>query len=140
MSHEKIEKMNAAVQAYFDLFNAQDAQGIADLYADDATVTDPVGTPPKEGKQAILDFYTMAVKNGATLKQNGPTRIAGNCAAFAFTVSVGAMTNVDVDVSMAVELPKGGMTIDVIDTFAFNEDGKVTEMRAFWGPGNITQV
>jgi len=29
------------------------------------------------------------------------------------------------------------MTIHVIDTFTFNEDGKVTEMRAFWGPTNI---
>ncbi|MEP3890509.1 MAG: nuclear transport factor 2 family protein [Hellea sp.] len=133
------EDMKAAVQAYFDLFNAQDAQGIADLYADDATVTDPVGTPAKEGKEAILAFYTMAVKNGARLEQQGQTRIAGNSAAFAFTVSVGAMTNVDPDIAVAVELPKGGMTIDVIDTFRFNEDGKVTEMKAYWGPSNITQ-
>ena len=133
------ENMKAAVQAYFDLFNAQDAQGIADLYADDATVTDPVGTPAKEGKAAILEFYTMAVKNGARLEQQGQTRIAGNSAAFAFTVSVGAMTNVDPDIAVAVELPKGGMTIDVIDTFTFNEAGKVTEMKAYWGPSNITQ-
>ncbi|NNC36082.1 MAG: SnoaL-like domain-containing protein [Hyphomonadaceae bacterium] len=129
-----------AVQAYFDLFNAQDAQGIADLYADNATVTDPMGTPPKEGKQAILDFYTMAVKNRARLTQNGPTRIAGNRAAFAFTVSVGGMSDVDKDVAVAVDLPKGGMTIDVIDTFEFDDDGKVKEMCAYWGPGNITQV
>ena len=128
-----------SVQAYFDLFNAQDAKGIAELYADDATVTDPVGTPAKEGKEAILAFYTLAVKNGARLSQNGPTRIAGNSAAFAFTVTVGAMTDVDQDVAVAVDLPKGGMTIDVIDTFIFNEDGKVIEMKAYWGPGNITQ-
>ncbi len=134
------QQMKDAVQAYFDLFNAQDAQGIADLYAENATVTDPVGTPAKDGKEAILAFYTMAVKNGARLKQNGPTRIAGNSAAFAFTVSVGAMTDVDGDVAVAVDLPKGGMTIDVIDTFQFNEDGKVTEMKAYWGPLNITQV
>jgi len=134
------QQMQDAVQAYFDLFNAQDAQGIADLYADDATVTDPVGTPAKEGKEAILAFYSLAVKNGARLTQNGSTRIAGNTAAFAFTVSVGAMTNVDPDIAVAVELPKGGMTIDVIDTFYFNEDGKVTEMKAYWGPGNITQI
>lgn len=132
------QEMQDAVQAYFDLFSAQDAQGIADLYADDATVTDPVGTPPKNGKDEILAFYTMAVKNGAELKQNGPTRIAGNCAAFAFTVSVGDMTHVDKAVD--VDLPTGGMTIDVIDTFQFNDEGKVTEMRAFWGPSNITQV
>ncbi len=134
------QQMLDAVQAYFDLFNAQDAEGIANLYADDATVTDPVGTPVKTGKEAILAFYKIAVKNGATLTQNGSTRIAGNFAAFAFTVSVGAMTSVDKDIAVSVDLPKGGMTIDVIDTFQFNEDGKVTEMRAYWGPNNITQL
>ncbi len=132
------EKMAASVLAYIDLFNAQDAAGIAALYADDASVTDPVGTPPKNGKDAILAFYTLAVKNGAKLVQNGPTRIVADHAAFAFTVSVGAMTAVDKAVD--VELPAGGMTIDVIDTFKFNDDNKVTEMRAFWGPTNITQV
>lgn len=132
------EQMLAAVQAYFDLFNSQDAQGIADLYSETATVTDPVGTPPKDGKAAILEFYKIAVKNGAKLRQNGPTRLASDYAAFAFTVSVGAMTSVDKAVD--VELPSGGMTIDVIDTFKFDEDGKVTEMRAFWGAENITQI
>jgi len=134
------QTMQDTVEAYIRLFNAQDAQGIADLYADDATVTDPVGTPPKVGKEAILNFYTLAVKNGAKLKLNGPTRIAGNSAAFPFTCAVGEMTYVDGDVAVEVELPKGGMTIDIIDTFTFNEDGKVSEMKAYWGPSNITQV
>jgi steroid delta-isomerase len=138
--HPTPEHMQQAVQAYFSLFNAQDAQGIADLYAENARVTDPVGTPPKEGKAAILAFYKMAVKNGARLTQTGSTRIAGNSAAFAFTVSVGGLSNVDADVAVAVDLPKGGMTIDVIDTFTFDQDGKVTEMKAYWGPGNITQL
>ena len=61
------QQMKDAVQAYIDLFNAQDAQGIADLYAEDAVVLDPMGTPPKKGKAAILEFYTLAVKNGAKL-------------------------------------------------------------------------
>ena len=27
--------------------------------------------------------------------------------------------------------------IDVIDTFRFNDDNKVVEMRAYWGPTNM---
>ena len=50
------------------------------------------------------------------------------------------MTHVDGDVAVEVDLPKGGMIIDIIDTFQFNEDGKVTEMNAYWGPSNITQI
>jgi len=130
--------MKDTVQAYFKLFNAQDAKGIADLYAENAKVTDPVGTPSKDGKEAILAFYTMAVSNGAVLTQEGSTRIAGNAAAFAFTVSVGGMAKGGAAVD--VELPKGGMTIDVIDTFYFNDEGKVTEMKAYWSRDNITQT
>ena len=44
------------------------------------------------------------------------------------------------DVAVEVELPKGGMSIDVIDTFKFNEEGQITEMNAYWGPSNITQI
>ena len=134
------EKIIKAVEEYFEFFNSQDAQGIAQLYADNAKVTDPVGTPTKVGKEAILAFYKLAVKNGAKLKRNGPIRISRNFAAFAFTVSVGAMTSVDKDVAVEVELPKGGMSIDVIDTFKFNEEGQITEMNAYWGPSNITQI
>ncbi len=133
------QHMIDAVDSYIRLFNEQDAQGIADLYANDATVTDPMGTPPKEGKAAILEFYTLAVKNGAKLKLTGPVRITGNFAAFPFECTVGGMTHVDADVAVEVEMPKGAMTIRIIDTFEFNEDGKVTEMKAYWGPTNIEQ-
>lgn len=29
------------------------------------------------------------------------------------------------------------MSIDVIDVFKFNAEGKVVSMRAFWGPENM---
>ena len=103
------EKIIKAVNEYFEFFNNQDAEGIAQLYADNAKVTDPVGTPTKVGKEAILSFYKLAVKNGARLKRSGPIRVSQNFAAFAFTVSVGSMTSVDKDVAVEVELPKGGM-------------------------------
>ncbi len=133
------ENMKAAVQAYLDNFNAQNAEGITALFADNATVEDPIGTPLKNGKDEILAFYKMAVKNGAQLAQKGQTRIAENMAAFAFEVTVGGAGMTDVDTEIKVELPPGSMTIHVIDTFAFNDDGKISEMRAFWGPSNIVQ-
>ena len=130
-------KMQAAVQAYFDLYNVKDAQGIADLYADDATVEDPFGTPAKTGKADILAFYTMAMKTDAKLKRLGATRIAGNVAAFPFVVQIGNAT--DENTSADVDLPSGSMQIEVIDTFAFNDEGKITSMKAYWGPSNITK-
>ena len=31
------------------------------------------------------------------------------------------------------------MTINIIDVFDFNDDGKVVRMRAYWGPDNMSQ-
>ena len=59
------KKMKEGMQAYIDTFNRADAAGIADLYTDDATVEDPVGSPVKSGKKAIAEFDQMAVQTGA---------------------------------------------------------------------------
>jgi len=130
-------QMRAAVQAYFDLFNAGDGAGIAALFADDASLIDPVGTDPKSGKDTIAEFYDMATRAGTTLEQTGPTRIAHKSAAFAFKVHVKGIKAEDTAID--VELPSGAMVIDVIDIFDFNDDGKITHMRAYWGPSNISQ-
>ena len=45
------QHMQDAVKAYIQLFYDQDAQGIADLYADNATVTDPSEHPLKKARK-----------------------------------------------------------------------------------------
>ena len=119
-------KMKAGMQAYIDTYNRGDVAEIVALYADDATVEDPVGTPLKSGKKAITEFYQMAVQTGAKLKLAAPIRGShGNSAAMAF----------DVELNM----PQGRMVVYVIDVMTFNEDGKFTSMRAFWGPGDMVK-
>lgn len=117
-------KMKAGMQAYIDTFNRADAAGIADLYADDATVEDPVGSPLKKGKAEIAAFYKMAVATGAKLKLAAPIRAShGDSAAMAF----------DVELNM----PQGRMVIHVIDVMTFNAAGQFTSMRAFWGSSDM---
>jgi len=113
----------ATVHAYVDGFARADAEAIAELFADNATVEDPVGTPIKAGKAEILEFYRFSMSTGAKLELLGDPRCAGDGVAFPF----------------AVKLNHDGaqMVIEVIDTFRFDDAGKVTEMRAFWGPGNV---
>lgn len=121
------QQMKAAMQAYIDTFNRVDAAGIADLYADDATVEDPVGSPLKMGKKAIREFYDYAIKTGAKLKLAAPIRAShGNSAAMAF----------DVELNM----PQGRMVIHVIDVMTFNDAGKFTSMRAFWGQSDMENL
>lgn len=117
------EAMEAAVHTYVEAFDKQDPALAASIFADDAVIDDPIGSPPKVGKAAILQFYTESMATGAKLVLQGPVRVATAHAAFA----------------MQVRLNWGGkdMAIDVIDTFTFDDAGKVKQMQAFFGPGNM---
>ena len=116
-------KMAAAVEAYVAAFEAGSPDQVAALYAEDATVEDPVGGPPQRGREAIRAFYAEAMKTGARLMLEGPIRIGGDYAVFPFSVHLSSNCS-----------PK---RIDVIDTFRFNDANQVVEMRAFWGPANM---
>lgn len=108
-----------AVEKYVEAFANTDMAIIRDMYAGNATVEDPVGTPVHEGLDAICTFYEGALKAGAKLALTGTPRCAGNAVAFPFQVTM------------------PGMVIDVIDVFEFDADGKVASMKAYWGPENI---
>lgn len=117
------EQMEAAVHAYVEAFAKGDPELAVAIFADNASVEDPIGSPPHVGGEAIRAFYAASMATGATLHLSGPVRVAAAHAAFA----------------MQVRLRWDGkdMAIDVIDTFAFDDEGKVTEMKAYFGPGNM---
>lgn len=111
-----------SVEKYISALNAQDLDGIVALYAEDATVEDPIGTPILTGKVEIRKFYskTTSIKLNASLL--GDVRMAGDFVAFPFVITLPSET--------------GQMRIEVIDTFKFNEQGLITEMKAYWGEEN----
>lgn len=118
------QRMRAAMQAYLDAFNAGDPDAVVALYAENATVEDPVGSEPIRGRQAIADFYARSTAYGATLHRDEPIRAShGNAAAMAFFVDI--------------DLGQGPVTIRVIDVMTFDEAGKFSTMKAYWGPGDI---
>jgi steroid delta-isomerase len=121
------EQMVAAVETYVSAFDKDDVEAICGLYAEDATVEDPFGTPPRVGAEAIRSFYSQIIADGGgRLQLRGPICTTTTTAAFPFSV---VMT-------------RKGITlhIDVIDIWEFNEAGKVQSMRAHWGPGNTRQI
>src|SRR5271168_4506227 len=114
--------MKAALQAYLDNFNAGDADALTGLFADDASVEDPVGTPAHHGKEQIRAFYVDAMKNGAKLSLSAPIRGSHSNAA-----------------AMAFEARLPGLTVRIIDVMTFDDAGKVTSMKAYFGPGDFIQ-
>jgi steroid delta-isomerase len=80
------DQMIAAVHGYVGAFDKADPELAVALFAADAAVEDPVGTPPKVGTDAIREFYTMSMQTGAKLHLDGPIRVGADYAAFAFQV------------------------------------------------------
>jgi steroid delta-isomerase len=120
------EQKLAAVQGYVDAFDAGSADAVISLFAEDATVEDPLGTPIKRGHAELREFYAVSMATGAKLALLGAPRCAADYVAFPFSVT----------------LEWGGQTsvIEVIDTFRLNDAGKIIEMRAYWGPENMKAV
>jgi steroid Delta-isomerase len=110
----------AVVENYIQVFANSDINRIKEIYAEDATVEDPVGSEVHCGIAAILEFYRQGIAAGAKLELTGPPRCAGNAVAFPFCCTA------------------SGMKIQVIDVFEFNSAGKVVSMKAYWGPENVT--
>lgn len=115
--------MAAAVHTYVESYNTSDLDGILSIFAEEATVEDPVGTPLKRGHAELREFFNQGVAMGAKLALDGPVRAASGHAAFPFHVTL--------------EWEGKKQRIDVIDVFRFDHDGKVVEMRAFFGPENM---
>lgn len=120
------DKIIAAVNGYIEGFSNQSVDAIMDLYADNCSVEDPVGTPLKDGRDAVRAFYEASMTTGAQLSLEGPIRVAGKEAAFPFKA--------------VVTLGDTTMEIHVIDVMEFNEEGKIVKMRAFFGEDNMKTV
>jgi steroid Delta-isomerase len=113
------------VQRYLELAAQGNVEGIVDLYADDATVEDPVGSEVHIGRQAIHGFYSQ-IPDSEKSAEVLSLRTLGNEAAFYWTLTV--------------DLGEGKIAIEIISTMTFTSDGKIASMKAYWSPENIKPV
>jgi steroid Delta-isomerase len=116
------DRIREVVEEYVRLIGAGTSDEIVALYAEDATVEDPVGTDVRTGHGPIKEFY--AALDG--LEQESrllALRIAGGEAVFHFEIVTRA----------------GGKsyTLAPIDVMTFDDGGLVTTMRAYWGDSDM---
>lgn len=116
--------MKAVLQGYLDALNSADVEGIISLFAEEGTVEDPVGT----GVHAAREGLTRLVGGlpaGATFTLDTPIRAShAGGAAMAFTV----------------QLERDGVRTQIrsLDVMQFDEAGLIVEMKAYYGPSDIT--
>ncbi len=116
------DHIRQTIDRYIDFMNAADFDSIAELYSEDATLEDPVGTEPRQGREAVRKFYADAVGN-VTLELTGKPRVAAGQVAFPMHARIG-----------------GTEILEIIDVMVFNDDGLITSMRAFWSSDEFQPV
>jgi steroid Delta-isomerase len=122
---EKTQAIRETVNRYIELVAKGSADDLVELYADDATVEDPVGGEVHIGRQAIHGFYS-AVNDVQRECELVSLRVAGNEAAFQLRLTITAGEN--------------RMVIEPIDVMVFDDNGKVAAMKAYWSAADVTQL
>lgn len=123
MSTLNDQHIAATLQAYVDNITAGDLEGVLDLFADDAVVEDPIGSEPVVGRENLREFYTMACDSVAKMVLEGNVRARENWGACSM-----------------LAYPKGmedSLVIETLDVMTFNDDGKISSMKAYWGDANM---
>ena len=119
------ERITEVVHRYVALVASGTTDEVVALYADGATVEDPVGTEVRTTREEIREFYAALEQ----LDQEARVltlRVAGGEAAFQFELVTRA----------------GGQTYTLapIDVMTFDDDGLITSMRAFWSESDLLAV
>ncbi|CCW14569.1 nuclear transport factor 2 family protein [Rhodococcus aetherivorans] len=118
------ERIRATVVEYLAAVADGSGADIAALYAEDATLEDPVGSAPRTGRAAIAEFY-RALEGSRRATELLALRVTGSCAAFHFRVVT----------------ETGGRVHEVepIDVMTFDDQARITSMCAYWAPSDMRQ-
>ena len=119
------ETITTTVHRYLELIGTGTADEIVALFADDATVEDPVGSEPYVGLQAIRGFFST-LESLERETELVSLRVCGHEAAFQFVITFNAGNS--------------RMCLSPIDTMAFDSDGKITSVRSYFSPSDVTPL
>ena len=117
------EKIREVIEQYVARVATGTTDQVLELYAEGATVEDPVGTEVRTTREGLREFY--AGLEG--LEQAGEVlsvRIADGEAAFLFELRTRAGEQT--------------YTLAPIDVMTFDDDGRITSMRAYWSNTDLS--
>ena len=113
------DAIRTTISEYLARFTANDREGWLALWADDATMEDPVGSPVRAGKDAIGEFFDQghAAADAVELRPAGTPIVIGDQAAFHFEVRP--------------TLGGAAFFLPCIDVMTFDDEARITSQRAF---------
>ena len=113
------------VNRYLELVAKGSAEEVTALYADDATIEDPVGSDLRRGRDAVHEFYA-AIENLAKETELVSRKVAGNEAAFLWRLRLNAGDS--------------RTQVEPISVMTFDDEAKITSMRAFWSSTDLKML
>ena len=119
------EAISQTVNSYLALLAKGTADDVVTLYAADAIVEDPVGSELRRGHDAIREFYA-AFQDAKKETELAELRVAGSEAAFLWHLTLDAGDS--------------RTRISPVSLMTFDEDARITSMRAFWSPSDVQVV
>jgi len=116
------DRILETIQSYIDLVGKGTADEVLALYADGATVEDPVGTDVRTTRESIREFYA-AIEPLEQESRLVTARVAEGQAAFQF--------------ELVTRVGEQTYTLAPIDVMTFDDNAKITTMRAFWSNADM---
>lgn len=123
LSSNDTNEMAGTIRRYVGLLATGSADELLELFAEDATVEDPVGSEVRTGRREIHQFFS-ALEAMDRQTELGLLRIVGQEAAFDFTINF--------------KVGDTRMTLHPIDTMTFNMSGEITSLRSYFAQTDIT--
>lgn len=120
-----IDQLRDTVTRYAAGVTARDRDGIVALFTADAVMTDPVGSPPHVGRDAIravfADIFDTTTSGEFSILR---AYQAGNRVAIEFSVTFRTRTD--------------ATTTTGVEVFAFDDQGLIQALDAYWNQSNVT--
>ena len=119
------EAITKTVNQYLEFLSTGTTDDVLTLSTADATIEDPVGSDLRRGHDAIREFYA-GFQDAKKETELAELRVTGTEAAFLWHLTLDAGDS--------------RTRISPISMMAFDEDAKITSMRAFWSPSDVRVV
>jgi hypothetical protein len=121
------DQIRSTVDAYVDAYDRNDKAAFLGLWAADGVLEDPVGTPAHVGVDALGAFWDGAreLADRIVLKPQ-TTILAGGEAAVVIEINA--------------HMGDGGLVMQAVDVMQFDDDGRLTNVRAYWDMATATPL
>lgn len=116
------EAIAQTVSNYLEFLATGTADQVVTLYAADATIEDPIGSDVRRGHEAIHQFYAN-FQDAKKETELAELRVGSGEAAFLWHLTLDAGDS--------------RTRITPISVMTFDEDARITSMRAFWSPADV---